>query len=148
MKKRFDIDSLVNLTGGDMILSVFHGRYDGIIAYLTCNMDNAAALEDNFNGSDTDWEYVSFTLQKFDWYPIVFVNSVNDAIPELQKKLNDISTTVINITAWKTAVELVSRAIYENKHRKLLGELMIGLKVESDFCDLKKVLPLLWKAVE
>ena len=132
---QFDMDWLLGVVEGGMKLAIFDSRYsDGLVVIMTDKTEHAAAIENNFSGGDTDWEAVSFPLHNLGWFPIVFVEKIDDAIPAIRKKIAEIEATQPDPVKWRTCVEWLGELIRLNKHFQLL----YGLQKGNDLCSINK----------
>lgn len=144
MSKQVTLNSLMQFLKQHLKLSIFDSRYsDGLVVILTTEMSHAEAIEDNFSGGDNDWEAVSFGLMKLEWFPIVFVDSIEKAIPALEAKLKTIfEKKVDDIKDWELCMEFVGRLITDCDD---FHSVLARVGRTSELSDLKKAKEILGK---
>jgi hypothetical protein len=117
----FDLNNLLDLKCG-MVLTIFQGRYgDGIVTVLTTDSKYGNMLEDTFSDGDDLWANAKFPLVDTQWYPIVFTETVEEAIPAMKAKLKDIETKNYYLPSWCTcctkACEFISKRITDEIYK-------------------------------
>jgi hypothetical protein len=134
------MDFLLGVVQGGMNISIFDSRYsDGLVVVMTVRTEHSAAIEDNFSGGDMDWSAVRFPLPTLGWFPIVFVEKIEEAIPEIQKKIKQIEAMNLDFRKWHTCVEWLGSLIESDKHFKLLYD----IREDNDLCDIEKAYEIL-----